>query len=200
MRRLRNITILIASLTSVLLFVRHGAALLAWAQSQATTPNGLTSLRIVSPKNGEKIQQSFVTVQYVPLQPASAAAIPTFELRLDAQDPVHTSDTSYTFTGLTPGLHDLIVQVVDANNTPLAGTRSEARFTIVPQATNSTQPPAGSQNVPTQQPGNQSSATPKDVAILPDARSSLPLLSVIGFGILLGGIISALRTRPAANR
>jgi hypothetical protein len=113
---------------------------------------------------------------------------------------VHTGDTSYTFTGLTPGLHDLIVQVVDANNTPLAGTRSEARFTIVPHATNSTQPPAGSQNVPTQQPGNQSSATPKDMAILPDARSSLPLLSVIGFGILLGGIISALRTRPAANR
>jgi len=35
--------------------------------------------------------------------------------------------------------------------------------------------------------------------MLPDARSSLPLLSVIGFGILIGGVISALRTRPAAN-
>jgi len=32
---------------------------------------------------------------------------------------------------------------------------------------------------------------------LPGASSSLPLLSVIGFGIFLGGLISALRTRPA---
>ncbi|PYY15980.1 MAG: hypothetical protein DMG61_05615 [Acidobacteria bacterium] len=32
---------------------------------------------------------------------------------------------------------------------------------------------------------------------LPAASSSLPLLSVIGFGIFLGGLISALRTRPA---
>jgi len=32
---------------------------------------------------------------------------------------------------------------------------------------------------------------------LPGASSSLPLLSVIGFGIFIGGLISALRTRPA---
>jgi|SRR5215813_6893134 len=32
---------------------------------------------------------------------------------------------------------------------------------------------------------------------LPGASSSLPLLSVIGFGIFVGGLISALRTRPA---
>jgi hypothetical protein len=32
---------------------------------------------------------------------------------------------------------------------------------------------------------------------LPAASSSLPLLSVIGFGVFVGGLISALRTRPA---
>jgi len=32
---------------------------------------------------------------------------------------------------------------------------------------------------------------------LPAASSSLPLLSVIGFGVFIGGLISALRTRPA---
>jgi hypothetical protein len=32
---------------------------------------------------------------------------------------------------------------------------------------------------------------------LPGASSSLPLLSVIGFGVFIGGLISALRTRPA---
>jgi hypothetical protein len=32
---------------------------------------------------------------------------------------------------------------------------------------------------------------------LPEGGSELPLLSVIGLGILSGGILSALRTRPA---
>ena len=37
---------------------------------------------------------------------------------------------------------------------------------------------------------------PESVPIdLPTANSSLPLLSVIGFGILVGGVLSALRTR-----
>jgi hypothetical protein len=199
MRRLRNITILIASITSVLLFVRHSAALRSWAQIRAAASNGLTSLRIVSPKNGEKLQQGFITVQYAPLQPASASVEPTFELRLDAQDPVHTTDTSYTFTGLTPGLHELIIQALDANKNPVAGSRSQVRFMVVPGSPNGTQSAAQNPNTQGQQPGNQPVA-PKDATLLPDARSSLPLLSVIGFGILVGGVISALRTRPAANR
>ena len=193
MRRLRNIIVLIVLMASMLLLVRHSAALRSWAQTQASAPNGLAAIRIISPKNGEKLQQSFVTVQYAALQPASASSSPTFELRLDAQDPVHTTDTSYNFTGLSPGLHDLFIQIVDANNTPVVGTRSQVRFIIVPQTTNTTQPSAGST-----QPSR--TATPKEIAMLPDARSSLPLLSVIGFGILVGGVISALRTRPAAHR
>lgn len=36
-----------------------------------------------------------------------------------------------------------------------------------------------------------------DMFDLPGASSSLPLLSVIGFGVFLGGLISALKTRPA---
>ena len=48
--------------------------------------------------------------------------------------------------------------------------------------------------------GNAQSANlpslPESVAIdLPNANSSLPLLSVIGFGILVGGVLSALKTR-----
>lgn len=42
-----------------------------------------------------------------------------------------------------------------------------------------------------------SSEMPNSSFNLPSASSSLPLLSVIGFGIFLGGLISALRTRPA---
>jgi hypothetical protein len=194
MRRLRNIIVLISLMASMLLLVRHSAALRSWAQMQAGASNALAAIRIISPKNGEKLQQSSVTVQYAPLQTASASSSPTFELRLDAQDPVHTSDTSYTFSGLTPGLHDLFIQIVDANNTPVVGTRSQVRFITVPQSTNVTQSSAGSAQPPV------GPTIPKEIAMLPDARSSLPLLSVIGFGILVGGVISALRTRPTANR
>lgn len=193
MRRLRNIAILILLMMGLLLFTRHGAALRAWAQTE------VTALRIISPRSGEKLQQNFVTVRFAQLQQATS---PTFELRLDAQDPVHTSDTSYTFTGLNAGPHDLIVQVVDANNTPIMGTRSEVRFTVLQPTSN----PSGTQSAPGHQslpkPVNQSSPieTPKEMALLPDAHTSLPLLSVIGFGILVGGVISALKTRPAGNR
>lgn len=192
MRLLQNVAILIVLMVGLMVFAHHGAALRAWAQTQAGT------VRIITPRSGDKLQQNFVTVQFAPLQtPASS----TFEVRLDAQDPVRTSNTSYTFTGLNPGPHDLIVQVVDANNTPLIGTQSRVRFTVLqpPTGGGTTQPPAGNQAA---QPANQNSGaeTPHEMALLPDGHSSLPLLSVIGFGVLVGGVISALKTRPTANR
>ena len=97
MRRLRNSVILL-SFIGLILIGRYNVALRAWAQTQAVAPNGLTALRIVSPKNGEKLQQNFVTVQYAQIQQASASSTPTFELQLDAQDPVHTATTSTTDT------------------------------------------------------------------------------------------------------
>ena len=50
--------------------------------------------------------------------------------------------------------------------------------------------PPGSSGVPSSDLANSSFN-------LPAAGSSLPLLSVIGFGVFVGGLISALRTRPA---
>ncbi len=154
------------------------------AAAQAVQPS---ALKIVAPKPNEKLAQTSVTVQYQQVSPASAAGTPTYELRLDNRDPVQTTDTSYTFNGLTPGSHDLIVQVVDANNVPISGTRSEVHFVVAGPAT-----AAGT--------SSQSMMTPPTPPLqqpdLPNGGSSLPLLSVIGFGILVGGVISALRTRP----
>jgi len=193
MRRLRHITILILLIVGLAFFARHGAALRAWAQTRAG------AVRIISPQSGAKLQQNFLTVQFAPLQ---QAAFSSFELRLDAQDPVHTSKTSYTFTDLTPGPHKLVIQVVDASGTPVMGTQSEVGFAVLSTAASGStaQPPAGSQN--SAQAGNQGFDTggPEGMALLPYGRSSLPVLSVIGFGILVGGVISALRTRSAANR
>ncbi|MFL6437653.1 MAG: hypothetical protein ACJ71Q_08750 [Terriglobales bacterium] len=155
------------------------------AAAQSAQPS---SLRIVSPKPNEKLAQTFVAVQFQQISPASPAGTPTYELRLDGRDPVQTTDTTYTFNGLTPGSHDLVIQIVDANGTPVSGTRSEVKFVIVnPVATAGTTGQALNWPVLPQTP----------LTDLPNGNSSLPLLSIIGFGILVGGVISALRTRPA---
>lgn len=166
----------------------------AWArqaavQAGAAQAGPSAGLRIVAPKAGEKLAQTFVAVKYELLSPA-AASTPTYELRLDGRDPVQITDTTYTFNGLTPGPHDLIVQVVDANGTPIIGTRSEIKFETV-------NPPAGA-SPSGSGPGASLQQMPLPMlqaTDLPDGNGSLPLLSVIGFGILVGGVISALRTR-----
>ena len=150
-----------------------------------------SALRIVSPQPNEKLAQTFVTVKYVQIAPASAAATPTYELRLDGQDPVRTPDTTYTYNGLTPGTHDLILQQVDANGTPISGTLTEIKFVVVGVPSGDSKalgPGAALIQPPLPAPPSTD---------LPAGNSSLPLLSVIGFGILVGGVISALRTRPA---
>lgn len=156
------------------------------AAAQSVQPS---ALRIVAPKPNEKLVQTSVTVQYQQVSPASASGTPTYELRLDDRDPVQTTDTSYTFNGLKPGSHDLIVQVVDANNVPISGTRSEVHFVVAGAAA-----AAGATSESTIIPPPP--AMPQPASDLPSGGSSLPLLSIIGFGILVGGVISALRTRP----
>jgi hypothetical protein len=156
------------------------------AQGTATSAVQSSSLKIVSPQANQKIAQTSIVVQYEQVSPAAASGTPTYELRLDKRDPVHTTDATYTFNGLTPGTHNLSVQLVDANGTPISGTRSEIKFEVVNPST------VGN-------PGafNNTSAPPlPSSSDLPNGSSSLPLLSVIGFGILVGGVISALRTRP----
>jgi hypothetical protein len=43
----------------------------------------------------------------------------------------------------------------------------------------------------------QDQAETRSTRQLPEGGSELPLLSVIGMGILSGGLVSAMRTRPA---
>lgn len=205
-----------------------GLSQFAAAQVAGTTPNlsaprttpKAASLQIVSPRNGQKIGVNFVNVRYEVTNPAAAAnPMPTFHLQLDSGSPISTNSTEYTFTGLNPGAHTVRVEMVDANGTPVSGTRAQVRFVVAsrskvpgmqgPSATaeapgvpalvatafdrrspeNAAHNPATAQkaNAPSQQQnGNQG---------LPSSNSALPLLSVIGFGVLVGGIASALKTR-----
>ena len=152
----------------------------AKAASTAATP-----VHIISPVSGEEMGKAYAVVQYQ-REPASATSNPTYELRLDARDPIQTNDTNYSFDGLAPGAHNLAVQVLDAKGAPVSGTRSEVHFTVAANAANTT--PAQTSNFP---------PLPQPLANdLPNGNGSLPLLSIIGFGILVGGVISALRTRP----
>ncbi len=164
------------------------------AQNQGA-PNGGTAaaqaaLRILSPLTGQLLSQNFVTVKYELSSVGVAGGSPNFRIQLDGRDPVITTFSEYTFTGVTPGQHTVTVELVDANNTPVANARAEVQFnTAQPAGTPAGGKSHGAGHV------QQVSFAPNAEDNLPPSGSALPLLSVIGFGALLGGIASALRTR-----
>jgi LPXTG-motif cell wall-anchored protein len=158
----------------------------------ASTPTG--GVRIVSPRPGDKLVNDFVDVRYEVAAAVSASGSPTFRVRLDGRDPVTTTDLSYTFTNLTAGAHTVTVEVVDANGTPISGSVAQIQFSVVT-----------GQNAPNRLPRPRSSIKNareyRQVAMqsadqreeLPQTGSALPLLSVIGLGVLIGGLASALK-------
>lgn len=157
------------------------------------------SLRIVSPKVGEKIGSTAVTLQYqLTDNAASASASPTYRVQLDGRDPAETLDTQYSFTGLAPGDHTIVVELVDANHTPIAGSQATVHFkTFTPGTTNDNQRPqtTGSLIPPPIVKANMPIPATNPADQLPSAGGELPLLSMVGFGVLVGGVISAMRTR-----
>lgn len=190
MKKVRAIVlVLLLALAVPFLVHRH-----LWASvgphvgQNAAQPATSAAVRIDYPKENQKLAYSDVTVRYELLANTTASGTPTYELRLDGRDPVTTTFTTYTFNGLKPGAHDLILQIVDANGTPLRGTRTEVHFTVAAA-------PVGGSTSP--QAESLPPSLPSESSNLPLGNSSLPLLSIIGFGILVGGVISALRTRTA---
>lgn len=162
----------------ILAVMALGILIAPCARAQNSSPQQSTAsaplLQITQPPAGAKLAQSFVSVQYQLTNPSIAAAgSPNFKVQIDNQDPITTTSTSQDFTGLAPGPHTVSVQLVDANGSPIAGAAASVKFTIV----------------------NPASQSGFSARILPSGSSPLPLLSVIGFGVLLGGLVSAMRTR-----
>ena len=174
---MRNLSSILLTLT---LLACVGAA-------QTTTPATAPTLRILAPQTGENLSTTFVIVKYELAAPASAASTPTFQVQLDSLPAVQIADTQYTFTGVAPGAHTVTVQVVDANSMPAPGAQNQVQFIVQPQ-TRSTLTAPGSVG------GQETHSTE-----LPNTDSPLPLLSVIGMGVLVGGIASALRTRHRSS-
>ena len=96
-------------------------AVAAWPHAaSAQLPS---NLRVITPQNGQTISTDFIDVRYELVNPTvSAASPPNFELQLDDQSPVQTDSTDYTFTGLKPGRHTVLIKLVDANGTPILGS------------------------------------------------------------------------------
>jgi len=181
----------------------------------APTNMASSSVRIVSPQASEKIRDNFVDVRFEITNPGASVNTPTFQVQLDGRDPVQTTSTDQTFNGLTPGTHTVSVELVDANGTPINGSRTQVQFTVAAKqpSTLPAQPrsPSASGQGPRllgvafqQDPAAQqdSAAANKDSNkqdsdgdALPQSGSILPLMSLVGFGVLVGGITSALKTR-----
>lgn len=177
-----------------------GAAAQATPGSVIGAPQpSTTNVRVLSPRPGQKLSVNFVTVRYeLTNRKAVAASSPNFQLQLDNTDPVTTSTFEHNFEGLTPGQHRVVVQLVDANETPVAGARAEVQFTVVAPAGRPRSELEGSIQQASLQTGDTAAVASEQAAEaepLPQTGSALPTLSIIGFGILVGGIVSAMRTR-----
>lgn len=158
------------------------------------------AVRILTPLPGQTLKVRYVNVRFELVRPALTDE-PNFLVQLDSSDPVNTSDTNYTFADLQPGMHTVRVTLVDANNTPVQGGTATVRFKVP-----STHPASNSNSTPQHFLGSSlQGAAPEDPIPpelrndgdpkLPLAGSPLPVISVIGFGLLLGGAVQAMRGR-----
>jgi hypothetical protein len=88
------------------------------------------ALHILQPSAGQVLADNFVTVRFELLRPNPAGGDNNFVIQLDSRDPVKTSETEYTFTGMSPGQHIIAVTEVDANGTPMQDARAEVHFSV----------------------------------------------------------------------
>ena len=193
MKQIAKMVVLAVLVLTPLLLMQAQTA--AAAPQEAPAPAASAAVRIVSPRQGERLKQDFVTVRFeLTNSAASAASTPTFQLQLDGHHPVTTSSSEYTFTGLAPGAHKVTVQLVDANDTPIPGASNQVQFFIV-QPTAALRRKARLLAAALRLEKRQQPVKDIEGHELPSAGGALPLLSVIGFGALLGGIASAMKTR-----
>ncbi len=163
-------------------------------------------VRILTPTQGQTLPVNYVHLRFELVQPALSGE-PNFLVQLDSADPINTSDTDYTFPDLQPGNHTIRVTLVDANNVPVQGGSATVHFKV-PSDQPKSDDPRGAALHSSGTPGSQANRTLVGAAPaapippelrnegdpkLPLAGSPLPLLSLIGFGLLIGGAAQAMR-------
>jgi hypothetical protein len=139
-------------------------------------------------------------VRYELIRPALSGA-PKFLVQLDAADPVQTTETSETFSDLQPGTHTVRVTLVDANNSPIQGGSASVQFKITAPATPARDNPRGALDTTTEAIAAITPSVPVPSELLngdmnrSTTGSPLPLLALIGFGLLIGGAAHTMRAR-----
>ncbi len=165
-----------------------GASGAGSAAQNSNVPSQAGGLRVNSPKANERLAQNFVHVQYQLVnRGADAATSPNFTVQLDGTDPITTNQTDYTFTGLTPGTHTVTVTLVDANGVPIANASVSTKFTVV-DGTHTNGTPSSSLGSPV-----KLQIASNEMTTLSDGSTPLPMLSLVGFAVLIGGICTAMR-------
>jgi hypothetical protein len=161
----------------------------------AMAQNG--TIKILSPKINERLGNSAVTLRFQLVNSGAAAdTSPTYRIQLDGRDPVEVTSTEHSFTGLTDGDHVISIDLVDANHTPVPQSHTEVKFrTFTPGPNDKVTNPSSSVRAPSVVKAKWELPTGESRHDLPSGASELPLLSMVGFGVLVGGVISAMRTR-----
>lgn len=163
-------------------------------------------VRILTPTPGQTLPDNYVHLHFELAQPALSGE-PNFEVQLDSADPINMSDTDYTFPDLQPGSHTIRVTLVDANNTPVQGSSATVQFKVPAEQPAKGDEPKGAMQrrrpiLASQTLAGAPPALPLPPELrnegdptLPLAGSPLPVLSLIGFGLLIGGAAQAMRAR-----
>jgi hypothetical protein len=160
-------------------------------------------IRILTPVASQKLTNNMATVRFELTNPTAVPGTPNYLVQMDGRDPITTSQTPQVFTGLSAGSHTVTVKVVDANGTPIQGGRAAVQFFVAQPAQPGT-PPGAASTLPAKRELNiagfkfqrpDPALLYQDESSLPPSSSPLPLISIIGFGVLVGGIVSAMKTR-----
>jgi hypothetical protein len=195
MRKSAIIAILVFSAISIAGAQNSGSAN-ANSQSSANHATTRRVVHIVSPASGENLEGTSVSIRYQvspTKRPSTQPAM--FRIQMDSQPPVETNETAYTFDSLTPGSHDVIVELLDSRNRPITSSLAKASFVCQSPETNSAELVVEPMLPPTLQKVAMflpQAAAPIDPG---DGSGEMPLLSVIGLGVLIGGMVSAMKTR-----
>ncbi len=161
-------------------------------------------VRILTPTTGQTLTLDYVHLRFELAVPALSGE-PNFLVQLDAKDPINTTETDYTFSDIQPGNHTIRVTLVDANNVPIEGGTATVQFKVQSQQPAQNDGPGSAIHHPSPAGRTLAGAAPSEPIppelrndgdpCLPMAGSPLPLLSLIGFGLLIGGAAQAMRMR-----
>ena len=203
MKQTRLLVVMFVLVAASLVVAQDRSVAAASPQSgTAVNSEALPALvRILAPADGQTVPSNFGNLRFELMQPATTGGEPSFLVQLDSADPVHTSSTDYALPELPPGSHSIRVDMVDATNSPIPGGSATVQFMVqsVPQPTHrnalretklySGQMIVGAAPASPIPPELRNDGDIK----LPLAGSPLPLLSLIGFGLLIGGAAQAMR-------